>query len=123
MNNNDHVSQNIENEINSNNVMLFMKGTPVFPMCGFSARVVEILNKVGVKFGSVNVLESDEMREGIKTYSNWPTIPQLYVKKEFIGGCDIITEMVLSSEFDQLLNDKEINFSASKANEVRDANS
>ena len=83
MNNNDHVSQNIENEINSNDVMLFMKGTPVFPMCGFSARVVEILNKVGVKFGSVNVLESDEMREGIKTYSNWPTIPQLYVKKEF----------------------------------------
>ena len=66
MNNNDHVSQNIENEINSNDVMLFMKGTPVFPMCGFSARVVEILNKVGVKFGSLNVLESDEMREGIK---------------------------------------------------------
>ena len=93
MNNNDHVSQNIENEINSNDVMLFMKGTPVFPMCGFSARVVEILNKVGVKFGSLNVLESDEMREGIKIYSNWPTIPQLYVKKEFIGGCDIITEM------------------------------
>ena len=104
MNNNDHVSQNIENEINSNDVMLFMKGTPVFPMCGFSARVVEILNKVGVKFGSVNVLESDEMREGIKTYSNWPTIPQLYVKKEFIGGCDIITEMFESGELLELFN-------------------
>ena len=104
MNNNDHVSQNIENEINSNDVMLFMKGTPVFPMSGFSARVVEILNKVGVKFGSVNVLESDEMREGIKTYSNWPTIPQLYVKKEFIGGCDIITEMFESGELLELLN-------------------
>ena len=112
MNNNDHVSQNIENEINSNDVMLFMKGTPVFPMCGFSARVVEILNKVGVKFGSVNVLESDEMREGIKTYSNWPTIPQLYVKKEFIGGCDIVKEMYESGELAKLLESKNINFKA-----------
>ena len=72
--------------------------------CGFSARVVEILNKVGVKFRSLNVLESDEMREGIKIYSNWPTIPQLYVKKEFIGGCDIITEMFESGELLELLN-------------------
>ena len=104
MNNNDHVSQNIENEINSNDVMLFMKGTPVFPQCGFSARVVDILTKIGVKFATVNVLDSDEMREGIKTYSNWPTIPQLYVKKEFIGGCDIITEMFESGELLELLN-------------------
>ena len=104
MNNNDHVSQNIENEINSNEVMLFMKGTPVFPQCGFSARVVDILTKVGVKFATVNVLESDEMREGIKKYSNWPTIPQLYVKKEFIGGCDIVTEMFESGELLELLN-------------------
>ena len=104
MNNNDHVSQNIENEINSNEVMLFMKGTPVFPQCGFSARVVDILTKVGVKYATVNVLESDEMREGIKKYSNWPTIPQLYVKKEFIGGCDIITEMFESGELLELLN-------------------
>ena len=104
MNNNDHVSQNIENEINSNDVMLFMKGTPVFPQCGFSARVVDILTKVGVKFATVNVLESDEMREGIKKYSNWPTIPQLYVKKEFIGGCDIISEMFESGELLELLN-------------------
>ena len=104
MNNNDHVSQNIENEINSNDVMLFMKGTPVFPQCGFSARVVDILTKVGVKFATVNVLESDEMREGIKKYSNWPTIPQLYVKKEFIGGCDILIEMFESGELLELLN-------------------
>ena len=104
MNNNDHVSQNIENEINSNDVMLFMKGTPVFPQCGFSARVIDILTKVGVKFATVNVLESDEMREGIKKYSNWPTIPQLYVKKEFIGGCDIVTEMFESGELLELLN-------------------
>jgi monothiol glutaredoxin, Grx4 family len=108
MNNIDHVSQNIENEINSNNVVLFMKGTPVFPQCGFSARVVEILTNIGVKFGSVNVLESDEMREGIKQYSNWPTIPQLYVKKEFVGGCDIVTEMFESGELLELLNTKGI---------------
>ena len=104
MNNNDHVSQNIENEINSNDVMLFMKGTPVFPQCGFSARVVDILTKVGVKFATVNVLESDEMRDGIKKFSNWPTLPQLYVKKEFIGGCDIIIEMYESGELLELFN-------------------
>ena len=107
-NNNDHVSQNIENEINSNEVMLFMKGTPIFPQCGFSARVVDILTKVGVKFGSVNVLESDEMREGIKKYSNWPTIPQLYVKKEFIGGCDIVKELFESGELKKIFSDKKI---------------
>ena len=108
MNNTNHVSQSIENEINSNDVVLFMKGTPVFPQCGFSARVVDILTKIGVKFGSVNVLESDEMREGIKTFSNWPTIPQLYVKKEFIGGCDIVSEMFESGELLEMLNTKGI---------------
>ena len=106
MNNTDHVSQNIENEIKSNDVMLFMKGTPVFPMCGFSAATVEVLTKVGVKFGSVNVLESNEMREGIKVFSNWPTIPQLYIKGEFIGGCDIVKEMFESGELLELLNTK-----------------
>ena len=110
MNNTDHVSQNIENEINSNDVILFMKGTPVFPQCGFSARVVDILTKVGVKFGSVNVLESDEMREGIKQYSNWPTIPQLYVKKEFVGGCDIIKEMYENGELKKVFDNKGINY-------------
>ena len=113
MNNVDHVSQNIENEIKSNDVVLFMKGTPVFPMCGFSAATVEVLNKVGVKFESVNVLDSDEMREGIQKYSNWPTIPQLYVKEEFIGGCDIVREMFESGELLELLNTKGIEVSPS----------
>ena len=111
MNDVDHVSQNIQNEIQSNDVVLFMKGTPVFPMCGFSAATVEVLNKLGVKFGSVNVLESDEMREGIKKFSNWPTIPQLYVKEEFIGGCDIVKEMFESGELLELLNTKGIDVS------------
>ena len=102
------LTENITNEINSNDVVLFMKGTPVFPMCGFSAAVVEILSKLGVKFSSVNVLESDDMREGIKKFSNWPTIPQLYVKSEFIGGCDIIREMNESGELIELLNTKGI---------------
>ena len=113
MNNTDHVSQSIENEINSNDIILFMKGSPVFPQCGFSARVVDILTKIGVKFSSVNVLESEEMREGIKNYSNWPTIPQLYVKKEFIGGCDIVSEMYESGELLELLNTKGIEVSPS----------
>ena len=102
------MSQSIENEIHSNDVVLCMKGTPVFPQCGFSARVVDILTKIGVKFESINVLESDEMREGIKTFSNWPTIPQLYVKKEFIGGCDIVSEMFESGELLEILNTKGI---------------
>ena len=113
MNNTDHVSQNILNEIKSNDVVLFMKGTPVFPMCGFSAATVEVLNKIGVKFESVNVLDSDEMREGIKKFSNWPTIPQLYVKEEFIGGCDIVREMFESGELLELLNTKGIDVSPS----------
>ena len=111
MNNVEHVSQNIKNEIQSNDVVLFMKGTPVFPMCGFSAATVEVLNKLGVKFESVNVLDSDEMREGIKKFSNWPTIPQLYVKEEFIGGCDIVREMFESGELLELLNTKGIEVS------------
>ena len=102
------VSETIKNKIKSNNVVLFMKGTPVFPMCGFSAAVVQILSDLGVKFESVNVLDSDEMREGIKTYSNWPTIPQLYVKEEFVGGCDILKEMNDSGELMELLNSKGI---------------
>ncbi len=113
MNNVDHISQNIENEIKSNDVVLFMKGTPVFPMCGFSAAVVEVLTKLGVKFGSVNVLDSDEMREGIKKFSNWPTIPQLYVKEEFVGGCDIVREMFESGELLELLNTKGIDVNPS----------
>ena len=102
------VSENISNQITNNDVVLFMKGTPVFPMCGFSAATVQILTNLGVKFSSVNVLENDEMREGIKKFSDWPTIPQLYVKKEFIGGCDIIREMFESGELLTLLSSKGI---------------
>ena len=107
-NNSLDVSENIKNEISSSDVVLFMKGTPAFPMCGFSAAVVQLLSDLGVKFSSVNVLESDEIREGIKQFSNWPTIPQLYIKEEFIGGCDIVKEMYESGELIELLNTKEI---------------
>ena len=102
------VTENIKNEISTNSVVLFMKGTPVFPMCGFSAAVVQILSDIGVKFSTVNVLDSDEMRDGIKKFSNWPTIPQLYVNEEFIGGCDIIKEMHESGELITLFNSKGI---------------
>lgn len=103
------VTENIKNEIHSNEVVLFMKGTPVFPMCGFSAATVQVLTEIGIKFSSVNVLDSDEMRNGIKEFSNWPTIPQLYVKGEFIGGCDIIKEMFESGELLELFNSRGIN--------------
>ena len=102
------ISMNIKNEIKSNDVVLFMKGTPAFPMCGFSATVVQILNDIGVKFNSINVLDNEKMREGIKNYSNWPTIPQLYVKEEFIGGCDIVKEMNDSGELLELFNKKDV---------------
>ena len=102
------ITMNIKNEIKSNDVVLFMKGTPSFPMCGFSAAVVQILKDIGVKFNSINVLDNDKMREGIKNYSNWPTIPQLYVKEEFIGGCDIVKEMHESGELLELLNNKSV---------------
>ncbi len=106
--NNLDVSENIKNEISPNDVVLFMKGTPVFPMCGFSAAIAQVLSNLGVKFSSVNVLENDKMREGIKQFSNWPTIPQLYIKEEFIGGCDIVKEMYESGELLELLNTKKI---------------
>ena len=102
------VSENIKNEIKSSDVVLFMKGTPVFPMCGFSATIVQVLSDIGVKFSSINVLDSDEMREGIKKFSNWPTIPQLYVKEEFIGGCDIVKEMHETGELLELFNSRGI---------------
>ena len=111
--NNLDISENIKNEISSNDVVLFMKGTPVFPMCGFSAAVAKILSDLGVKFSSINVLESEEMREGIKQFSNWPTIPQLYIKEEFIGGCDIVKEMYESGELLELLNTKKIEINLS----------
>ena len=102
------ITENINNEIKSNDIVLFMKGSPVFPMCGFSAAVVQILSDLGVKFNSVNVLDSEEMREGIKTFSNWPTIPQLYIKEEFIGGCDIVKEMFEKGQLQSKLEEKKI---------------
>lgn len=98
----------IQKQIDAAPVVLFMKGTPLFPQCGFSARVVQVLKQSGVEFASVNVLENPEIRNGIKEFSNWPTIPQLYVKGEFIGGCDIVTEMYQSGELSALLKDKGI---------------
>ena len=98
--------EQIESEINENDVVLFMKGTPVFPQCGFSAAVVQVLNHVGVPFKGINVLEDMGVREGIKEYSSWPTIPQLYVKGEFVGGCDIVREMFETGELTQTFNDK-----------------
>ena len=96
-------------EFNKNNeVVLYMKGNPTFPQCGFSSTVVQILKHIGVNFKSYDVLQDEELREGIKSYSNWPTIPQLYIKEEFIGGCDIIREMFESGELKQYLTDKEI---------------
>lgn len=100
------VFADIQKHIDSSPVMLFMKGTPMFPQCGFSARVVQILKHAGVPFSSVNVLEDPAIRDGIKQFSNWPTIPQLYVKGEFIGGCDIITEMYQNGELQDLLSEK-----------------
>ena len=102
------LTEQIKNEIKTNNIVLFMKGTPVFPMCGFSASVVQILTQLGVKFASVNVLDSEDIREGIKKFSNWPTIPQLYINEEFIGGCDIIKEMYENGELLDLFKSKGI---------------
>ena len=100
------IEQFIDNEVKSNDVVLFMKGTPQFPQCGFSGQVVQILDHVGVGYKGLNVLESADLRNGIKTYSNWPTIPQLYVKGEFVGGCDIIREMFQAGELQSLLKEK-----------------
>ena len=96
----------IENEVTSNDVVLFMKGSPAFPQCGFSSQVVQILDYLGLDYKGVNVLENPDIRQGIKEYSNWPTIPQLYVKGEFVGGCDIVREMYQSGELQQLFADK-----------------
>ena len=99
-------NQIIDNEVKSTDVVLFMKGTPQFPMCGFSSQVVQILNYLGVPYKGVNVLEDETVRQGIKDYSNWPTVPQLYVKGEFIGGCDIVREMFQAGELQGLLKEK-----------------
>lgn len=101
--NDNPVFARIQNEIGSNKVMLYMKGTPNFPQCGFSARVVQILNHLGAPYASANVLEDAALRDGIKQFTNWPTIPQLYVNGEFVGGCDIVMEMFQSGELETML--------------------
>jgi monothiol glutaredoxin len=102
----DPTVERIKAEITENPVMLYMKGTAMFPQCGFSARVVQILTHMGVPFKTANVLEDPSLREGVKAFSNWPTVPQLYVKGEFVGGCDIVTEMFQSGELASMLTEK-----------------
>ena len=114
----DEATKNIIQEhIDNNEVCLFMKGTPDFPQCGFSANVVGILNYLGINYQSYNVLDDIELREGIKVYSEWPTIPQIYIKKEFIGGCDILKEMLENGEIEDFLKEKNINLSSKKDEE------
>ncbi|WP_374383707.1 Grx4 family monothiol glutaredoxin [Dongia sp.] len=100
------VFDRIRDDIGSNDVVLYMKGTPVFPQCGFSAAVVQVLSHLGVKFKGIDILQDPSLRQGVKEFTNWPTIPQLYVKGEFVGGCDIIREMYESGELQQLFKDK-----------------
>lgn len=102
----DEVLSQIKNEIENNDIVLFLKGTANMPQCGFSGVVVQILNRLELPFKDINILESEELRQGIKEYSNWPTIPQLYIKQEFIGGCDIVREMYLSGQLQNLLQEK-----------------
>ena len=112
----------IRETIEKNDVVLFMKGTKMMPQCGFSSRVAGVLNYMGVNFADVNVLADAEIRQGIKDFSDWPTIPQLYVKGEFVGGCDIVTEMTLSGELDTLFETKGVTFDKDAANKIREAN-
>jgi monothiol glutaredoxin len=102
------IQEFIEKEVKGNDVVLFMKGTPQFPMCGFSGQVVQILDYLGAPYKGLNVLDSADLRQGIKDYSNWPTVPQLYVKGEFVGGCDIVREMFQAGELQELLKEKGI---------------
>lgn len=112
----------IQDAVNAHDVVLFMKGTATMPQCGFSSRVASILTYLGVEFHDVNILASDEIRQGIKEFSDWPTTPQLYVKKEFIGGCDIVTEMMMSGELDTLLTEQGVAYDKDAANRIREAN-
>ena len=112
----------IQDKISASDVVLFMKGTKEMPQCGFSSRVAGVLNYMGVDFADVNVLSNDEIRQGIKDFSDWPTIPQLYVKGEFVGGCDIITEMTLSGELDTLFEQNGVTYDKDAADKIREAN-
>ena len=112
----------IREKVTSNDVVLFMKGTKLMPQCGFSSKVAGVLNYMGVEFADVNVLADADIRQGIKDYSDWPTIPQLYVKGEFVGGCDIVTEMALSGELDALFDAKGVAYDKDAADNIRAAN-
>ncbi|MDF3413486.1 Grx4 family monothiol glutaredoxin [Sulfitobacter sp. M57] len=112
----------IKSTITDNNVVLFMKGTKEMPQCGFSSRVAGVLNYMGIDYSDVNVLADEDIRAGIKDFSDWPTIPQLYVKGEFVGGCDIITEMTLSGELDTLFEENGVAFDKDAADKIREAN-
>ena len=112
----------IKETVSANDVVLYMKGTKSMPQCGFSSRVAGVLNYMGVDFQDVNVLENESIRQGIKEYSDWPTIPQLYVKGEFVGGCDIITEMTLSGELDTLFEENGVSYDKDAAEKIREAN-
>lgn len=114
--------EQIKDTVSNNDVVLFMKGTKEMPQCGFSSRVAGVLTYMGVDYVDVNVLADDAIRQGIKDYSDWPTIPQLYVKGEFVGGCDIITEMTLSGELDELLEQNGVTYSKDAADKIREAN-
>lgn len=113
----------IQSTVDGNDVVLFMKGTSTMPQCGFSSRVAGVLNYMGVEYKDINVLADEDIRQGIKDFSDWPTIPQLYVKGEFVGGCDIITEMTLSGELDQLFEDNGVGYDKDAANKIRETNS
>ncbi len=112
----------IQDTISKNDVVLFMKGTKSMPQCGFSSRVAGVLNYMGVEFSDVNVLADEGVRQGIKEFSDWPTIPQLYVKGEFVGGCDIISEMTLSGELDTLFEQNGVSFDKEAAEKIRETN-
>lgn len=117
------VQDDIKNTVTTNDVVLFMKGTKEMPKCGFSSRVAGVLTFMGVEYKDIDVLADDQVRQGIKDFSDWPTIPQLYVKGEFVGGSDIVTEMTLSGELDQLFDTKGITYSKEAADKIREANS
>jgi monothiol glutaredoxin len=116
------VKDRIAEIVKANDMVLFMKGTKDMPQCGFSSRVAGVLNYMAVDYADVNVLADEEIRQGIKEYSDWPTIPQLYIKGEFVGGCDIITEMTLSGELDTLFTDNGMSFDKDAADKIREAN-
>jgi len=114
--------EDIRQAVEGHDVVLFMKGTASMPQCGFSSRVSSILTYMGVDFHDFDILRSDEHRQGVKEFSDWPTTPQLYVKREFVGGCDIVTEMTMSGDLDRLLEEKGVPYDREAAKRIRDAN-